>query len=65
MREHVEAVALAGVMAGADGLIVEIHQEPEKAFSDGQQTLDFNEAASLFIKARKAYELCQSFEVNG
>ena len=63
MREHVEAVALAGVMSGADGLLVEIHENPEKAFSDGQQTLDFSEAASLFTKARKAYGLCKEFEV--
>ncbi|MBL0309813.1 MAG: 3-deoxy-7-phosphoheptulonate synthase [Bacteroidetes bacterium] len=63
MREHVEAVSLAGVMAGADGLIVEIHECPEKAFSDGQQTLDFNEAAALFDKARKVYELHHSFEM--
>lgn len=63
MREHVEAVSLAGVMAGADGLIVEVHEQPERAFSDGQQTLDFNEAAELFTKARKTYELYRSFEV--
>lgn len=62
MREYVEPVGLAAVMAGADGLITEIHQEPEKAFSDGQQTLNFNEAESLFSKARKAYGLYQSFE---
>lgn len=61
MREHVDAVSLAGVMAGADGLIVEIHECPELAFSDGQQTLDFKEAADLFMKARKTYELYQSF----
>jgi len=63
MREHVEAVALAAVMSGADGLLVEIHDTPEKAFSDGQQTLDFIEAASLFSKARKTYKLHQSFEI--
>jgi 3-deoxy-7-phosphoheptulonate synthase len=61
MREHVETMALAAVMSGADGILVEIHETPEKAFSDAQQTLDFAEAASLFDKCRKAYSLFKSF----
>jgi len=40
-------MALAGVMAGADGIIVEIHEYPEKAFSDGQQTLNYQMASGL------------------
>ena len=48
IRKHVERMALAAVLAGADGLIVEVHQEPEKAFSDGQQTLSFQEANELY-----------------
>jgi len=61
IRDYVEPTALAGIMAGADGMLVEIHETPEKAFSDGQQTLSFSEATSLFQKARKTYELYQSF----
>ena len=34
------AVSRAGVAIGADGLIVEVHPGPEKAFSDGAQSLD-------------------------
>ena len=30
---------MAGIIAGADGVIIEAHQTPEIAFSDGQQTL--------------------------
>ena len=41
IRRHVEAIALASIMAGADGVIYETHSNPYKAFSDGQQTLDF------------------------
>jgi len=37
--ELVEPLALAGVAAGADGLIIEVHDEPEKAMSDGAQSL--------------------------
>jgi len=44
IREHVETMALSSVMAGADGVLMEIHPIPEKAFSDGQQTLNFYEA---------------------
>ncbi len=57
IRKYIEAVSLAAVMAGADGLLIEIHREPEKAFSDGQQSLDFNEARALYEKIRKAYAL--------
>jgi 3-deoxy-7-phosphoheptulonate synthase len=61
IREFVEPVALAAVMAGADGIIYETHEEPEKAASDGQQTLDFNESATLIRKLNKAFELLENF----
>lgn len=37
--ELVASAAFAAVAAGADGLIVEVHEEPEKALSDGRQAL--------------------------
>ncbi len=37
--EYVLPVALAGIAAGADGLIVEVHPHPSQALSDGQQSL--------------------------
>jgi 3-deoxy-7-phosphoheptulonate synthase len=37
--EYVSAVAKAGIAAGADGLIVEVHPHPHEALSDGQQSL--------------------------
>ena len=61
IREYVEPVALASVMAGADGIIYETHQEPEKAASDGQQTLDFEESAKLIERLKKTFELKESF----
>ena len=61
IREFVEPVALAAVMAGADGIIYETHQEPEKAASDGQQTLDFTESAKLIHRLQKASQLLQTF----
>lgn len=61
IRRHVEAIALASVMAGADGVIYETHSNPYKAFSDGDQTLDFRESAQLIRKLRACHELLRSF----
>ncbi|ABB14379.1 phospho-2-dehydro-3-deoxyheptonate aldolase [Carboxydothermus hydrogenoformans Z-2901] len=36
----IPALAKAAVAAGADGLLIEVHPEPQKALSDGQQSLD-------------------------
>ncbi len=57
IRDYVEPVALASTIAGADGVIFEIHDKPEKAFSDGQQTLDFEESARLIKKMRVLAEM--------
>ena len=35
------AMALASLAAGADGLLIEVHPEPDRAASDGAQSLDF------------------------
>ena len=40
-RAYVPAMALAGLAAGADGLLIETHPDPERALSDGAQSLDF------------------------
>lgn len=60
IREFVEPVALATLMAGADGIIYETHQQPEKAASDGQQTLDFSESTALIQKLKRAYTFLHS-----
>ncbi|MCK5259704.1 MAG: 3-deoxy-7-phosphoheptulonate synthase [Candidatus Omnitrophica bacterium] len=39
LRKLVGAVAKASVAAGCDGLMIEVHDSPEEAFSDGQQSL--------------------------
>ena len=39
IRDKIPPMGLAGIAAGADGLIVEVHCCPEKAFSDGAQSL--------------------------
>ena len=40
-RELVPALARIAVASGADGLLVEVHPHPDKAWSDGEQSLDF------------------------
>lgn len=47
VRRFVIPMALAGVAAGADGTIVEVHETPEVAKSDGAQTLNFEETRVL------------------
>jgi 3-deoxy-7-phosphoheptulonate synthase len=47
IRRHVPAIARAGIAAGADGLIVEVHPHPEKALSDGHQSLTPEEFHAL------------------
>jgi len=39
VRELVGSVAKAGIAAGCDGLMIEVHENPEEAFSDGLQSL--------------------------
>ena len=50
IREYVTKLALASLMAGADGIIYEVHEKPEEALSDGQQTLNFIESEKLVQK---------------
>ncbi len=41
-RDLVPALARIAVAGGADGLLVEVHPNPDKAWSDGEQSLDFD-----------------------
>ncbi|MDD5952152.1 MAG: 3-deoxy-7-phosphoheptulonate synthase [Oscillospiraceae bacterium] len=49
----VEAMSLAAIAAGADGLIIEVHQCPKKAWSDGAQSLTPEAFAQVVEKGRK------------
>jgi 3-deoxy-7-phosphoheptulonate synthase len=51
-REIVPALARAAIAAGADGLIVEVHPQPEKALSDGRQSLEPEGFAQLMQELR-------------
>jgi 3-deoxy-7-phosphoheptulonate synthase len=46
-RSLVPAVSRAAVAVGADGLLIEVHPHPEKAFSDGAQSLTIPQFAAM------------------
>ncbi len=54
--EYVTPVARAGIAAGADGLIVEVHPNPSQALSDGGQSLRPERFAELVVQARAIAE---------
>lgn len=56
VRDYVPAISLAAIMAGADGIIAEIHPDPHAAISDSEQTLNFGESAMLFKKLKSTYD---------
>jgi 3-deoxy-7-phosphoheptulonate synthase len=51
-RDMVTAMARASVAAGADGLIVEVHPDPDKAASDGAQTLTPGQFAEMMTQVK-------------
>lgn len=54
--EYVEAMALAGIAAGADGLIIEVHPKPEEALSDGPQSLKPDRFAKIMARIARVAE---------
>jgi 3-deoxy-7-phosphoheptulonate synthase len=56
-RSLVPALARAGVAVGADGLIVEVHPAPEKAISDGAQSLDLAQFDRMMKELKPYVEL--------
>lgn len=50
VRDYVSKLALSSLISGADGVIFEVHEKPEEALSDGQQTLNFSESEQLIDK---------------
>lgn len=50
--ELVEAASLAAIAAGADGLMIEVHNQPECAWSDGAQSLRPDRFAEVIRKGR-------------
>ena len=58
LRFMVEPLAMAAVAAGADGLMVEVHNNPEKALCDGPQSLTpemFTDLMQKIVKTAKFF----------
>jgi len=54
--DYVSAIAKAAVAAGADGLIVEVHQDPAHAISDGRQSLTPENFLKMVSQVKKVAE---------
>lgn len=52
VRSLVEPLAKAGIACGADGLMIEVHNDPAHALSDGPQSLDFEQFDSVMNNIR-------------
>lgn len=55
-RDYVPPMALAALAAGADGLMIEVHPDPDHALSDGAQSLDFDRFEQLLKQLRALAE---------
>lgn len=52
-REYVEQLSYAAMAAGADGVIIEVHPEPDKALSDGEQSITPDQFGAICKKFKK------------
>ena len=50
--QYVKAMSLAAIASGADGLMIEVHNHPECALSDGAQSLKVDHYQELIQQAR-------------
>ena len=58
-RDLVPLLARIGLAAGADGIIVEVHPDPDKALSDGEQSLDFAAFDAMMANLEPWIALCK------
>ena len=56
-------LARAAVAVGADGLIIEVHDQPERALSDSAQALTLEQYQQLMVEVRAIHEVIGSVEI--
>ncbi|MBS4534200.1 bifunctional 3-deoxy-7-phosphoheptulonate synthase/chorismate mutase [Clostridium sp. D2Q-14] len=56
IRHLVSPMSKAAAAVGADGIMVEVHFNPEEALSDGHQSIDFREFQELIDETKKIYD---------
>ncbi len=60
--EFIEPLARAGVACGVDGVFMEVHDQPERALSDGPNSLPLERVASLLAVLKAIHQLVRSIE---
>lgn len=60
IRELVKPMSLAAISAGADGLMIEMHPEPDNALSDACQSVNFEQFADIYHGVIKLYDCIMS-----
>jgi len=63
-REFVSPLAKAAISAGADGIYLEIHPDPDSALSDGPNSLPFEHVESLLIMLKKIHRIVREKGTN-
>ncbi len=61
-RSLVARMAMAGIAAGADGLMIEVHPDPDNALSDGYQTVTPAELAHICRRGRAVHDALRGFD---
>ena len=56
-RQYVPAMTYAAMASGADGVMIEVHPDPDRAVSDGAQTIDFAALDAMLAKLKAMAEL--------
>ena len=62
-RSYVSAMSMAGIAAGADGLLIEVHFDPEKAWVDPLQALSIEDFKHLMNKLSKVRKIVLNKEL--
>ena len=65
VRALVPIMARAAAVIGSDGLLIEVHPTPEKAWSDAAQTLSFDDFDEMMRDLRRYVSMAPAFEVAG
>jgi 2-dehydro-3-deoxyphosphooctonate aldolase (KDO 8-P synthase) len=55
--QFIPMLAAAGIVAGANGIFLEIHPRPDKALSDGTNSLPLKDLRPLLIRLQKLYNV--------
>ena len=56
-RQFVEPLSLAAAAVGIDAIFMEVHPNPDKAFSDGPNSLNFESAEKVLTKVKTIYDI--------